>query len=301
MDIFAVGPANAALKVEALRFVFKAQERLFFRQGTPANTLRGAFGTIFRKLACLPECQAEANGAHRANCVYALMFEPTQIKKGPSGLSDWPRPFVLRANHLDGQTFEAGQTFHFDLHLFAKVDPGDLTRTFAQLADEGLGQGRRRVDLVANDAETIVLPLAKHTSKVNKMTIRFITPTELKSASRLVAEPEFGVLVTRVRDRISTLCELYGGGAPAIDFKSFGERAALVRMTRCDIHPVESSRRSTRTGQVHSLGGFVGEADYEGDLAEFVPWLEAAEWTGVGRQTVWGKGMIETKCFDSAR
>jgi hypothetical protein len=37
----------------------------------------------------------------------------------------------------------------------------------------------------------------------------------------------------------------------------------------------------------------MGEAQYEGDLAEFVPFLEAAQFTGVGRQTVWGKGQIE--------
>jgi CRISPR/Cas system endoribonuclease Cas6 (RAMP superfamily) len=49
-------------------------------------------------------------------------------------------------------------------------------------------------------------------------------------------------------------------------------------------------RKSGRTGQVHSLGGFTGEAEYEGALAEFVPWLRAARWVGVGRQTVWGKG-----------
>ena len=68
-------------------------------------------------------------------------------------------------------------------------------------------------------------------------------------------------------------------------------------MTRCNIQHVETSRRSSRTGQIHSLGGFVGEAEYEGDLTEFVPYLRAAQWTGVGRQTAWGKGaLVVTKC-----
>jgi hypothetical protein len=58
---------------------------------------------------------------------------------------------------------------------------------------------------------------------------------------------------------------------------------------------VDVQRRSSKTGQVHSIGGFVGEAEYEGDLAEFVPFLKAAQWTGVGRQTVWGKGEIAVK------
>lgn len=63
-------------------------------------------------------------------------------------------------------------------------------------------------------------------------------------------------------------------------------------MTRCNIANVDIERRSTRTGQTHSIGGFIGEAEYEGDLREFLPFLKAAQWTGVGRQTVWGKGQI---------
>ncbi len=125
--------------------------------------------------------------------------------------------------------------------------------------------------------------------------MRFITPTELKSGEQIAAQPDFGVLAARARDRISTLSTLYGDGPLPIDFRSFGERAALIRMNRCEIRTVIRSRRSSRTGQVHSIGGFVGEAEYEGDLTEFVPYLKAASWTGVGRQTVWGNGQIEVE------
>ena len=98
--------------------------------------------------------------------------------------------------------------------------------------------------------------------------------------------------MARIRDRIGALRELYGDGPLDIDFRAFGERAARVRMTHCEIARVETERRSSRTGQTHPIGGFVGEAEYEGDLSEFIPYLKAAQWTGVGRQTVWGKGEI---------
>jgi hypothetical protein len=120
--------------------------------------------------------------------------------------------------------------------------------------------------------------------------VRFLTPTELKSGQQLADRPEFAVLAARIRDRLSTLRECYDDGPLAIDFRAFGERAAQVRMTRCEMAKVDVARRSSRTGQVHPIGGFVGEADYEGELSEFVPYLRAAKWTGVGRQTVWGKG-----------
>jgi len=63
-------------------------------------------------------------------------------------------------------------------------------------------------------------------------------------------------------------------------------------VTGSSIRVVEAARRSSRTGQRHPIGGFVGSASYSGPLAEFVPWLHAAVFTGVGRQTTWGKGEI---------
>jgi hypothetical protein len=118
---------------------------------------------------------------------------------------------------------------------------------------------------------------------------------ELKAGGGLAQQPDFAILAARIRDRVSTLSQLYGEGPLEIDFRGFGERAAKVAMTRCDIRTVETLRRSGRTGQTHSLGGFIGEADYSGSLGEFIPYLRAAQWTGVGRQTTWGKGAIALK------
>ena len=71
------------------------------------------------------------------------------------------------------------------------------------------------------------------------------------------------------------------------------ERANLIRTMKCTLQHHDVSRRSTRTSNTHSVGGFTGTAEYEGDLTEFVPYLKAAWWTGVGRHTVWGNGVIE--------
>jgi hypothetical protein len=125
--------------------------------------------------------------------------------------------------------------------------------------------------------------------------VRFTTPTELKHGQLLATRPEFAVLFGRIRDRLSTLRALYGAGALEIDFKTLGERAALVKLTSLRLEFSEAERRSAKTGERHPLGGFVGEAEYEGDLGEFVPYLRAARWVGVGRQTVWGKGVLEFK------
>ncbi len=129
--------------------------------------------------------------------------------------------------------------------------------------------------------------------EVSRVRVRFVTPAELKGSD----QPDFGPLFARIRDRVSTLRALYGPGPIEVDFKAMGDRAARIAMTSCQIRHVAAERFSRRTGQRHSLGGFVGVVEYEGDLSEFFPYLEIARWTGVGRQTVWGKGEIDCEAF----
>ncbi len=294
-----------------LRFCFLAQDSIYFPAGKPGNILRGAFGTIFKRMACVPECIDVHGCDRRAQCAYARIFEPAALGSGPSGLTDWPRPFVFRASHLDGSTIAPDVPFHFDLNVFDVRDPSVayFVQTFSELAREGLGPRRGRAQLesvsqldlggkptveLKRISKPVSLSLAAAEHPVHSIRVDYLTPTELKSGHQLATRPEFPILFARIRDRISTLRTLYGPGPLDIDFKAMGDRAASVRMTQCDLRQVDVSRRSSRTGQTHSLGGFVGSAVYEGDLAEFLPFLKAAYWTGVGRQTVWGKGEIRT-------
>ncbi len=199
-----------------------------------------------------------------------------------------PRPFVFRAAHLAGRTFEAGEHFCFDVNFFDTRRPAldEFARAFAQLA---------RADVVSSSSEPLSLSLDACSGLVNRVSVEFRTPAELKAAKNgtaLAARPEFAVLFARARDRVSTLRALYGPGPLDIDFRSMGRRAREIKMTHCDLQHVKAARRSRRTGQVHGVGGFTGVVEYAGDLGEFVPILEAARWTGVGRHCVWGNGEI---------
>jgi hypothetical protein len=296
-------------ETHSLRFSFQAIDSIGFPPGKAANVFRGAFGGIFRRIACVPACPGFAGAPARdceyaPQCAYAHLFEPGSLGHGPSGLADWPRPFVFRAAHLDGRSILFGEHFEVELRLFQTGPPAQasiaaFTEAFAQLSSEGLGRPRGRARLIdvkggAPDA-VVVLNLQPDPSAPPRIVVEFLTPTELKSEGRIIAVPEFGTLFARVRDRIATLRALYSGGPPEVDFRGLIERAAANRIERCSLRHVEAARRSSRTHQSHPLGGFVGEVEYSGDFAESLPWLKAAEWTGVGRQTVWGKGEIRVR------
>lgn len=294
-----------------LRFHFEAIDPILFPSGTTANTVRGALGSLLRGIACTPGCTASQ---HDAECAYARIFEPRG--RVPSGFTERPRPFVLRTHHLDGRSLHPGESFFFDVHLFDLTERvlSYFIQALTRLADEGLGAGRKRAllhsveqislggqgqgsvwdgGMLAPMLEPSTITLIADGVPATTARVRFVTPTELKFQNAPAARPDFAVLFARIRDRISALCTLYGPVPLDIDFRAMGERASRVEMTRCELRSEHASRRSTRTGQVHPLGGFTGEAEYRGDLAEFLPYLRAARWTGVGRQTVWGKGEIQ--------
>ncbi len=276
-------------------------DQVSFGPAGAANSIRGALGLSLRRVSCDLDCAGPKQCARRQECAYARLFEPARIGAGPSGLADWPRPFVLRAAHLDGIAIPAGDTFEFDVHLFetgirASSATTSFNAAFESIAREGIGPAGERARIesageIAPSEVRIDLQIA-HLNPESRIRVEFLTPVELKSAGGLVERPDFHILFARARDRVATLRSLYGGGALDVDFVGLGAQAGKVTMESCEITQVPRMRRSSRTGQQHAIGGFVGHAVYSGHLAPFVRWLEAAEWTGVGRHTVWGKGQL---------
>jgi CRISPR/Cas system endoribonuclease Cas6 (RAMP superfamily) len=262
-----------------LRFEFLARGELRFPASGAANVIRGAFGLALRRTA-LPD-------------VYERIFEPRPA--GPSGLHRPPRPFVIRA-HASAQEAVSSKSWRFGLNVFETNQNIVDAIVFAvhRMAAEGLGPSRIRSDLVAVVSSLCSVDLSTP-EPASQVRVRFVTNTELKAGGQLSLDPAFAHLFARIRDRISNLSALYGPGPLDIDFRALGRRAADIRLIASRLKHVTQTRRSSRTGEIHPLGGFTGEAIYAGDLSEFLPYLRAAQYTGVGRQAVWGKGEIEVE------
>ena len=255
-----------------VRLAFIAAEPILFPRGKPGNVLRGGFGSVLHTID---------------RDAYASLYEPPRALSGPSGLRDPARRFVFRAAHLDSRRIAPGESFHFDLHLFdARREWLDVVKAaFDRLGQEGIGASRGRAHLTEASQELMRISLDPPAESVPHLSVEFVTPTELKSRG----EPNgFAALFARARDRVS----LFASPPPEIDYRRLGEEARKITMTRCDFRHVNAMRRSARTGERHPLGGFTGTAQYEGELREFLPWLDAAQYTGVGRHTAWGQGQI---------
>jgi CRISPR/Cas system endoribonuclease Cas6 (RAMP superfamily) len=245
---------------------------------------------------------------------------------------DIPRPFVFRAPKTQQTRFETGQRFEFELVLIGRALDflPYFVLSFRELAAEGLGLNRAKcslesveqVDLTSEaadasngkataiyTAEDQVFRNAesymtyKRTNKlvqkledsylVQKVGIKFLTPTLLKADGELIRQPEFHHVFKRLRDRINALSTFFGEGPIEADFRGLGERAEKIRTVSAHTDWVERFRTSSKTKQRHELSGFVGEVTYEGNLNEFLPWLTLGELVHVGKHTAWGNGWME--------
>lgn len=196
---------------------------------------------------------------------YRQFFAPTRRATGPSGLADPPRPFVLRVRNWESRTVKEGEELRFGLHLFSATD--DL-------------------EIPVKLNKTLYLCT---TEPVSELVVTFLSPTDLKGG-----EPwEFPILLARIRDRVSTLRQLYQGGPLALNFAQLGELARKIETVSKDLDRIDRQRRSGTNHQIHPLSGWIGTVRFRGDLARFLPLFRMAEYTGIGRHTVWGQGEIK--------
>lgn len=281
-----------------LRLALKPRETLKLPAQNKGNTLRGAFGSSFRRLVCVPECRNAQACPLAESCPYKLIFEPSP-PQGSDRLSknqDIPRPFIFRPPLDSKTTYEAGETFEFELVLlgtavnylpyfvlaFREIVSGGfgLNRARCELTQVTANRGQGTGDLIYSTADQVfhqpqvsslgdylnarhtLFPVTCNLSPI-LVAVSFLTPTYLRADGQIVREPEFHHLFKRLRDRLNALSTFYGPGPIDADFKALGGLAEKVRTVKRDVHWVERYRTSSKTHQRHELSGFVGSCIYD--------------------------------------
>lgn len=134
----------------------------------------------------------------------------------------------------------------------------------------------------------------------DRLTLEFLTPTRLKADGQWLTQPEFRPLILRLAERLEALEEAYGDddGLGSQEtrqinsqrYDSLGALASQVRMVAQQTVWIDLSSYSRRQSKVTPIGGFVGEATYEGELTDLREMLVWGEVCHVGKNTVKGDG-----------
>ena len=265
----------------SVTFQLQAEDAFAFPPFLTGNMLRGALGSFLR--SANPEA-------------YRVLFG--RATSDASLRKTTPRPFVLRCRNLDGRSYAPGEVFSLQLNLFLPDLQllEALTAAVTAMSDKGFGPTRSRATpLLPPQHRHYSLRIDDSVEPANAVRIRFHTPTELKADGEVTEPCHFPLLIEHIVRRLEHLSTLYGSGTLTFGRTTLRKQADAIELTSTNLRHLELSRRGSRLGQTHPIGGFVGSAEYSGDLTPFMRLLEAASFTGVGRHTVWGNGEISSE------
>lgn len=293
----------------------RVRRSVYFPEAKAANIIRSTLGMAMKQVHCskFPSrgCPSVDSCPHAESCAYSKIFAPSAPDHWPSGYQDLPRPFVLRASDLNGRTYPAASNFHFDLYLLSPKPSvyRALGTAIASLSSFPFGPGDGAVQLSGVDnlgqdqlpampfnGENLIRmdrsisdPPQATTSE--RLLIRFLSPIDLRSQGRTIPQPDFKTLFARLRERLLMLSRLYHNGqfGPGEDLLDL---AATVRLISWEGENQSVERHSRTQHRTHEIGGIIGRACYQGPIQPFLPWLKAAQWTGIGKHAVWGNGQF---------
>ncbi|MFQ6052026.1 MAG: CRISPR system precrRNA processing endoribonuclease RAMP protein Cas6 [Candidatus Hydrothermarchaeota archaeon] len=285
-------------------------------------TLRGGFGSAFRRIVCLkrdlPGCQA---CPLKKVCVYSFIFEtsPSENSTKLRKMKDIPRPFIIEPP-LDGRNIFSGEDYlSFNLILIGRAIDylPYFIFTFEELGKRGLGKGRGKYEfdrvevsrpesqdkaeiiysgkdkIICDSFEPIKIEkILTQSSSINSniISLKFLTPTRIKFNNKLLGSPEFHHLIRALLHRISALSYFHCGQELEVDFKRIIEKAGEVEKVSSELTWSEFERYSTRQKTRMKMGGFIGKVTYRGDVSEFLPFLLLGEQIHIGKSCTFGFG-----------
>lgn len=284
------------------------------------STLRGGFGSVFRRICCAQR-QDECQGCLlQESCPFAYVFEtaPPAGAQALRNLESIPRPFVFEPPLETKQEYKPGERLSFHLVLVGKGIKflPYFILSLDELGRVGIGKGRRPyslrgINFVGLDgAEKPIFSASDRTVRDpgtsftgaeimgqtmanaanDRLQINLLTMTRLKHHDRFVTALPFHVLLRGLLRRISSLMYFHQEEELDVDFTGLIGRAERVRTLSEDTRWVDWDRYSGRHDARITLGGLVGKVTYTGDAAEFRPLLKIGEYVHVGKGAVFGMG-----------
>lgn len=309
------------MKLSKYRFIIKPQRELILPL-YKGSTLRGGFGYAFKRAVCMDREEECAKCVHRNKCVYSYVFETSITQKAEKGErlkdEDVPHPFIIEPPLDKRQHYGIDDRLDFHLILVGRaVDyiPYFIF-AFEELGRIGIGKNKGKYSLekvisLNKDKEIIIYDgnshfrddyqvidsaeLIQEASQLNyhQVTLCFLTPARIKYEGKLTMDIDFEIVMRNLLRRLSWLAEVHCDEKWKLEWKEIIKRAKEIKTIHSDLRWHDWERYSQRQGTKMKMGGFLGEITFEGDLAEFIPFLRLGEYLHIGKGTVYGLGKYE--------
>jgi len=296
-------------------FLIKPEDELrlpYFK----GSGFRGAFGNVFRKIACALKRSDCENCMLKNSCVYAYVFEtPPPTNRYILNMGKYksiPHPFVIEPPLTNGRVFTKDDILQFSVIAIGRAIDylPYFVYTFIECGKVGLGKGRGKYKLIEvnqedtklykKDEQTIKRPSVQQINietetesnpELQELTLKLITPLRIKHQRDLVTKLEFFILIKSLLLRLNLLNFYHcNGDMEEFDYKKLISLATNVKIIKEDTHWWDWERYSTRQNTRMKMGGLLGEITYTGDLKPFLSLIKAGEILHTGKNTSFGLG-----------
>jgi CRISPR-associated endoribonuclease Cas6 len=299
-------------------FYIRAEDRILLPEYS-GSTIRGAFGSAFKRIACLKGQGCSDRCLMAETCPYGYVFEtsPPEGSVKLRNYQDVSKPFLFEPPEDGKAIYDRGEEIVFKLVLIGRAIeyfPYFLV-AFRDMGSEGLGKRMGRFALervkipekpkgtggeIYSKAEGIVKnidasitweELIRESEPLkSRLTVRFVTPTRLKYEGKVELTPHFHILMRKLLQRLSTLSYFHCGAELKVDYKGLIQRAEDVKTVSVKAIWRDLKRYSNRQNRHLDISGFVGEVAYQGDIDQFAPFLFLGEYLHVGGGCTYGLG-----------
>ena len=276
--------------------------------------LRGGFGGVLRELSCRVsgiECTA---CPLVMTCAYGYLFE-TPVRPridSPVRYTHAPHPFITKTPMLD--EVRRNQLVPVDLILVGKATeylPYFLI-AMKELGRRGLGKERIPYSLVETSCLKTGLLVDEHTGlggelafalnlpesgtagidSAGKTKIILCSPMRIKAAGEPMRRFSFHRFVLSIVSRVEDLAWYHCGKDLRGSMRHLLEESHSINVAMDETQYVDAWRGSSRQKRFIPVGGLVGQATLDGNLAPFSGLFQAAQLVGVGNKTSFGLGAV---------
>ncbi|RCW49889.1 CRISPR system precrRNA processing endoribonuclease RAMP protein Cas6 [Halanaerobium sp. MA284_MarDTE_T2] len=311
------------LAITTLKFNLMALEDLYLPEH-PGSTFRGAFGRSLREISCSFDDKKCKGCNLKDNCPYSLFFNPFLTEKDKLKTSkrfrNKLRPFIFNTDNNYKKQYSSGEELTFKIRIFGYMKQfiPYVIESWKKLQQIGLGSGRSNFLLkniwsendlkgkktkifdykdteIKNINNTIYIDdIKKEESYFNyKVTLLFKTPTLIKVNGKYIKNNlEFSLLMRTLFRRLSTMAAFYGEEM-SIYFNDYLNKAEKIKLLYKDLEWNDWYRYSDKQNKKIEMQGFTGAVSYEGEIADFLPYLIYAQYLNLGKNTVFGQGNFE--------
>jgi len=254
-----------------LRFLADTQLPVFI-----GNTIRGAFGRALSRLCCeLPVTRCDICSGTQ-ECAYGSIFK-AQSEESTTN------PFVISAPYPSKGKYFAGDTISFCITVFGRAC--DFEEDVIS-AVKSLCTGKLQNAMVINTKEVYSREWsdrgAETIAPCDLLTIRFITPVEMRSEGKPLTEITFEALIDSLFGRIAGIIDNYTDNKFVLPYHLIARKPFVQADYRL-------RRKRFSTGS-QPVDGLIGTVCYFGDLTEYLSYIDLGTQLHIGKKTTRGCG-----------